>query len=153
MHYSLKFFKEKCNYLLVSGHFKSVADTDKVSPFLNWCGPKLYAIRNHLVFPKGKSKNVYQDVIDQFTLYFKPTQSIIQSWYLLSNLTSASCKNQTEFMNRLLDIASECALNNKDEVVKILFMIHNANTRVKDELIKSMKPESMLQDILAIAKS
>ena len=32
-------------------------------------------------------------------------------------------------------------------------MIHNINTRVKDEMIKSMKPESMLQDILAVAKS
>ena len=32
-------------------------------------------------------------------------------------------------------------------------MIHNANTRVKVELIKSMKPESMLKDIIAIAKS
>ena len=32
-------------------------------------------------------------------------------------------------------------------------MIHNTNTRVKDELINSMKPESMLQDILTIAKS
>ena len=32
-------------------------------------------------------------------------------------------------------------------------MILNTNTRVKDELIMSMKPESMLQDIIAIAKS
>ena len=43
--------------------------------------------------------------------------------------------------------------SNKDEVVKFLFMIHNTNTRVKDELINSMKSESMPQDILAIAKS
>ena len=56
-------------------------------------------------------------------------------------------------MNRLLDIASEWAFSNKDEVVQYLFMIHNANTRVKDELIKSMKPESTLQDIIAVAKS
>ena len=50
-------------------------------------------------------------------------------------------------MNMLLDIASEYAVSNKDQVVKFLFMIHNANTRVKDELIKSKKPESTLQDI------
>ena len=75
---------------------------------------------------------MYQDVVDQFTLYFKPTQSIILSWYQLGNLTSASCKNQTEFMNRLLDIASKCEFSNKDEVVKYLFMIYNTNTRVKD---------------------
>ena len=55
-------------------------------------------------------------------------------------------------MNRLLDIASKCAFSNKDEVVK-LFMIHNANTSVKDELIRSMKLECTLQDITAIAKS
>ena len=55
-------------------------------------------------------------------------------------------------MNRLLDSASKYAFSNEDEVVKILFMIHNTNTRVKDELIKSMKPESLLQNILAIAK-
>ena len=96
---------------------------------------------------------MYQDVIDQFTLCFKPIQSIIQSWYQLGNLTSASCKNQIEFMNRLLDIASECAFSNKDEAVKFLFMIHNADTMVKNKLIKSMKPESMLQDILSIDKS
>ena len=56
-------------------------------------------------------------------------------------------------MNMLLDIAPKCAFSNKDEVVKFLFMIHNANTSVKDKLIKSMKPESTLRDILAIAKS
>ena len=116
MHDSFKLFKEKCNYLLVSSPFKSASDTDKVSTFLNWLGPKLYGILNHLVFPDGKSKTVYQHVIDQFTLYFKPRQkSIIQSWYQLCNLTSALCKNQTEFMNRLLDIASECVFSNKDE--------------------------------------
>ena len=71
---------------------------------------------------------MYQDVIDQFALYFKPTQRIIQSWYQLGYLMSALCKNQTEFINRLLDIASKCAFSNKDEVVKVLFMIHNANT-------------------------
>ena len=43
--------------------------------------------------------------------------------------------------------------SNKDEVVKFLFMIHSVNTRAKDELIKSMKPESTLLDIIAIAKS
>ena len=46
---SFKFFKEKCNYLLVS-------DIDNMSNFLNWLGPKLYGILNHLVFPEGKSK-------------------------------------------------------------------------------------------------
>ena len=56
-------------------------------------------------------------------------------------------------MNRLLDISSECLFSNKDKVIKFLFMIHNTNIRVKDEFIKSMKPESMLQDILAIAIS
>ena len=102
LHDSFRLFKEKCNYLLVLGLFKSVSDTDKVSTFLNWLGPKLYGILNHLVFPEGKSKKVYQNVIDQFTLYFKSPQSIIQSWYQLGNLTSALCKNQTEFINRLL---------------------------------------------------
>ena len=65
LHDSLKLFKEQCNYLLVSGPFKSTSDTDKVSTFLTWLGPKSYGILNHLVFPEGKSKTVYQDVIDQ----------------------------------------------------------------------------------------
>ena len=143
LHDSLMFFNEQCNFVLVSGPFKSASDTDKVSTFLNWLGPKLYSILKHLVFPDGKSKTVYLDVIHQFTLYFKPTQSIIQSWYQLGNLTSASCKSQTEF-----DIASKCTFS-----IKFLFMIPNSNTRVKDELIKSMKPESMLHDLIPIAKS
>ena len=48
---------------------------------------------------------------------------------------------------------STITFSNKDEVVKFLFMIPNANTKVKDELIESVKPESTLQDIIAIAKS
>ena len=67
LHDSFKLFKEQCNYLLVSGTFKSASDTDKVSTFLNWLGPKSYGILNYLIFPEGKPKIVYQDVIDQFT--------------------------------------------------------------------------------------
>ena len=153
MHDSFKLFKEQCKLFIGIRTFQSCApDTDKVSPFLKWLGPKSYGILNHPVFPDGKSKTVYKDVVDQFTLYFKPTQSIIQSRYQLGYLTSALCKIQTEFLNRLLDIASEFAFSNKDEVAKFLFMIHNANTRIKDELIKSMKPESMQQDIIAFVK-
>ena len=34
-HDSFKLLREQCNYLLVSGPFKSASNTDKVSTFLN----------------------------------------------------------------------------------------------------------------------
>ena len=44
-------------------------------------------------------------------------------------------------------------VQNKDEIVKFLFLIHNTNERVKDQLIEKMKTMDTLTDILQLAKT
>ena len=43
-------------------------------------------------------------------------------------------------------------LDNLDELVKFLFLVHNQNACVHENLLKDMKSESTLQDCLQIAK-
>ena len=50
------------------------------------------------------------------------------------------------------DVANDCSFANKDEIVKFLFLIHNTNERVKDQLIEKMKMMYTLTDILQLAK-
>ena len=39
-------------------------------------------------------------------------------------------KTRLTFMNKVNEIASECGFTTKDEVVKLLFLIHNQDSRV-----------------------
>ena len=66
-----KLFKHKVDYLLVHGPYKDLHALIKVSIFLNWLGDRSYELINTFNFPPGKSKEVLQDVIEQFDLYFK----------------------------------------------------------------------------------
>ena len=43
-------------------------------------------------------------------------------------------------MNKLNEIAAECGFTTKDEVVKLLFLIHNQESRVRNELLKNLTP-------------
>ena len=56
-------------------------------------------------------------------------------------------------MSKLCDVAHDCSFANKDEIVKFLFLIHNTNERVKDQLIEKMKTMDTLTDILQLAKT
>ena len=47
--------------------------------------------------------------------------------------------------------ARDCSFMNVDEIVRFLFLTHNQNTRVREELLKSMKTTDNLQDALQIA--
>ena len=88
-----------------------------------------------------------------FKAYFKPTQSLFQSWYQLGGQYSSSFKSQTDFMLKLKEIANDCSFTNSDEVVKFLFLTHNQNSRVKDALLDKMKGTSTLTECLTIAKT
>ena len=147
-----KLFKHKVDYLLVHGPYKDLHASMKVSIFLNWLGDHSYELTNTINFPPGKSKEVLQDVIEQFDLYFKPSQNTFQSWYELRSLYSSQFKNQNDFLNKLIDVSKDCNLNNPDELVKFLFLVHNQNAHVHENLLKDMKSESTLQDCLQIAK-
>ena len=93
-----------------------------------------------------------QDVIEQFDLYFKPSQNTFQSWYELRSPYSSQFKNQNDFLNKLIDVSKDCNLDNPDELVKLLFLVHNQNAHVHENLLKDIKSESTLQGCLWIAK-
>ena len=147
-----KLFKQKCTYLLVNGHYSHVPAHLQVSVFLNWFGDCSYELINTIEFSPGKSKDVLTDVIEQFESYFKPSKSTFQSWYELGSLYSSQFKNQNDFLNKILDVSKDCGLDNPNELVKFLFLMHNQNTHVHENLLKEMKSDSTLQDCLHIAK-
>ena len=147
-----KLFKQKCTYLLINVSYSHVPAHLQVSVFLNWFGDCSYELINTIEFPPGKSKEVLNDVIEQFESYFKPSQSTFQSWYELGSLYSSQFKNQNDFLNKLLDVSKDCELDNPNELVKFLFLVHNQNNHVHENLLKEMKSDSTLQDCLHIAK-
>ena len=53
---------------------------------------------------------------------------------------------------RLREVAKDCLFSNADEIVCFLFLMHNQNTRVREELLKMMKPTNSLHDALKIAR-
>ena len=118
----------------------------------NWLGDRSYELINTLNFPAGKSKDVLNDVIEQFESYFKPSQSTFQLWYELGSIYSSQFKNQNDFLNKLLDVSKDCELENPNELGKFSFLVHNQNGHVRENLLKEMKSDSTLQDCLCIAK-
>ena len=153
LHEAFKIFKNRAKYLLIDGQYKSCQDQDKVGALLNWLGPKSYGVYDELGFGAGKSKTNVQHVLDAFEAYFKPAQSLFQSWYQLGGQYSSSFKSQTDFMLKLKEIANDCSFTNSNEVVKFLFLTHNQNSRVKDALLDKMKGTSTLTECLTIAKT
>ena len=152
LHEAFKIFKNQAKYLLIDGQYKPCQDMDKVGALLNWLGPKSYGVYDELEFGAGKSKTNVQHVLKAFKAYFKPTQSLFQSWYQLGGQYSSSFKSQMDFMLKLKEIANDCSFTNSDEVVKFLFLTHNQNSRVKDALLDKMKGTSTLTECLMIAK-
>ena len=49
-------------------------------------------------------------------------------------------------------MSKDCELDNPNELVKFLFLVHNQNGRVRENLLKELKSDSTLQDCLLIAK-
>ena len=46
----------------------------------------------------------------------------------------------------------DCELDNPNELVKFLFLVHNQNSCVRENLLKEMKSDSTFQDCLHVAK-
>ena len=147
-----KLFKQKCTYLLINGPYSHVPAHLQVSVFLNWFGDHSYELINTIEFPPGKSKEVLNDVIEQFESYFTPSQSTFQSWFELGSLYSSQFKSHNDFLNKLLDVSKDCELDNQNELAKFLFLVHNQNSHVRENLLKEMKSDCTLQDCLCIAK-
>ena len=152
MLYQWKLFSKQCKFLLindwpVSKHSKPAC----IAAVLNWLGLKSYKVFNNLNFDAdGKDKTKIDDVLFMFEKHFKPTQSVLQLWYQLGSIYSSQCKDQTEFMSKLHDVANNCSFANKDDIVKFLFLICNTNERIKDQLIEKMETTDTLTDILPV---
>ena len=133
LHDQWKLFSEQCKYLLTNDRlFSKHAEAACITAILNWLGPNSYQVFNNLNFEaERKEKNEFDDVLFIFEKHFKPSQSILQSWYQLGSIYSNQCKDQTEFMSKLCDVANDCSFANKDEIVKFLFLILNTNERLK----------------------
>ena len=97
-----KSFSEQCKFLLKNnGPFSKHSDLAHIATVLNWLGLKSYQVFNNLNFDvEGKDKTKIRDVFFMFEKHFKPTWSMLQSWYQLSSIYSSQCKAQREFMSK-----------------------------------------------------
>ena len=70
------------------------------------------------------------------------------------DIYSSQFKGQSEFMVKLCDIIKECGFDHavETEMVKFLFLTHNQNSHVREELLKNMKDGDSLNTILVYVK-
>ena len=104
-HEQFKTFKQRTE-ILMEGPYEDYKQPDKVAAILGWLsdkGHQVYASLDWVAL--GKDKKKYQDVLDAFDSYFKPMQTIMHTWYLLGNIYSSQCKDQTEFMTKLKELS------------------------------------------------
>ena len=77
---------------------------------------------------------------------------MLHLWYTLGSIYSNQFKSQSDFYNCLQCVAKECNFSSCDEVVKFLFLPHNNNTHVHEDLLKEMKEDTTLATMLNIAQ-
>ena len=104
------------------------------------------------VWTNPGDKNDHEKVLTQLETYFKLAQNIYHCWYMLGGLYSSQFKSQSDFMIKLRDVVKDCQFKRPDEIVKFLFLTHNQNPKVREELLKSMKDGDGLNDILGYAR-
>ena len=132
------------------GQFKDSDNKVKVSCILNWLGDEAFLIYDNLTFAEPTDKDLPNKVLDAFPNYLKPERNVFHSWYTLGNIYSNQFKTQSDFYNHLQSVAKECNFSNSDEVVKFLFLTHNNNTHVCEDLLKEMKEDTSLATMLNI---
>ena len=125
----------------LDGPYSNHTEPAHIAVVLNWMSPHSDQIFNTLRFPEDRDKQKLIGVLEILGGHFKPTQSVLQSWYQLDYVYISQCKDQMEFWNKVKDVATGCSFSNKEEVIKFLFLIHKTTGRVKDYLIEYMKPE------------
>ena len=144
--------------MLVDGPYSTINEKAKVATLQNWMtdrGQKIF--KDELIFPEEEGPNKkdcekLDDALDVFEAHFTPLQSMIHSWYNLGALHSHHCKDQSDFMSKLHNLAKECGFINQDEVVKFLFLIHNSHRCVQDQLLKEITQASTINDCLQSAR-
>ena len=66
--------------------------------------------------------------------------------------TQINSRHSPDFYNHLQSVAKECNFSNREEVVTFLFLTHNNNTWVHEDLLKEMKEDTSLATMLNIAQ-
>ena len=99
------------------------------------------------------TRKILKKLLDGFLDYFKPEQNVYQSWYTLGSLYSGQFKSQGDFYNKLQQVVHECSFTNADEVVKFLFLTHNQDKHVCEDLLKQMKETTTLSDMIRVTKT
>ena len=118
---------------------------------LNWLGDAAFEIYGNFMWTAAADKDDPLKVLKAFEDYFKHAQNKYHCWYSLGGIYSSQFKSQSEFMVKLHECVRECLFVKPDEVVKFLFLMHNQNAHVCEELLKSMKDSDALNDILGYA--
>ena len=136
-----KIFKQKVEFAF-KGMYKDNDAASKVCAILNWLGDNTYEIYKHLHWAAADDKDDPEKVLEAFEKYFKPEQNQFHGQF----------KCQHNFLTRLREVAKECSFANADDIVRFLFLTHNQNTRVQEELLKTMKPTDSLHQALQIAR-
>ena len=146
-----KVFSRKVKFAF-DGQFKDSDNKVKVGCILNWLGDDAFLIYDNLTFDDPAHKDLPDKVLDAFSNYLKPEMNVFHSWYTLGSIYSNQFKTQSDFYNHLQCIAKECNFSSHDEVVKFLFLTHNNNTRVHEDLLKEMEEDTTLATMLNIAQ-
>ena len=152
---NFKTFKSRTT-ILMEGPYKSVQEMDKVTAILGWLGDKGFNLYEAIDWDGiGKNKQLYKEVLQAFEAHFKPCQTAMHSWYQLGSVYSNQYKNQTEFMQKLKEIAQETGFRPdvRDELIKFLFVTHNTDQKVREYLLDKADPEKTCQDFLKLAKT
>ena len=145
-----KIFKQKVDFTF-KGTYRESAAAEKVCTILNWFGDNAYEIYEHLHWAVADDKDDPDKVLKAFESCFKPEQNQFHSWYTLGSIYSGQFKCQHNFLTRLREVACDCSFTNADEIVHFLFLTHNQNTRIREELLKSMKTTDSLHDAFHVA--
>ena len=135
-----KLFKTKVEFAF-KGTYKENPGHAKVGAILKWQGDSTFEVYANFIWPDTADKE------DNF----KPAQNKYHCWYSLGGIYSSQFKSQSEFIVKLHECVRECSFEKPDEVIKFLFLTNNQNTRVCEELLKSMKDSDGLNDILGFA--
>ena len=145
-----KLFKTKVEFAF-KGTYKDNPGHAKVGAILNWLGDAAFEMYGNFIWTAATDKDDPLKLLQAFEDYFEPVQNKYHCWYSLGGLYSSQFKSQPEFMVKLHNCVRECLFEKPDEVVKFLFLTHNQNDFVCEELLKSMKDSDALNDILGYA--
>ena len=137
----------KCPF---KGQYKDCDDIAKVGTILNWLGDNVHEVYENLHWGDATHKDNPDHIPKAFEKYFKPEQNQFHSWYTLGSIYSGQFKCQHNFLNRIKEVARDCSFMNVDEIIWFLFLTHNQDTKVREELLKMMKTTDSHQDALQI---